>query len=164
MRCMRSGCIASLPCCFTPQERAADTHCLGNWVGPRACLDDMEKWTFLAIKSAVSSPIILQWFPMAEVPLPLYSQMAPVPQLLALTQPLLSQESSYTQNIFKALQKAVPSGLNSDQVKVTLWSTVSQSFLVSSSIWYSLPDISYCLYSGEAPSQMRGRVCHLSEP
>jgi hypothetical protein len=28
---------------FTPGERAAGTHWIGGWVGPRAGLDDMEK-------------------------------------------------------------------------------------------------------------------------
>jgi hypothetical protein len=28
---------------FTPGERAAGTHCIGGWVGPRAGLDDVEK-------------------------------------------------------------------------------------------------------------------------
>jgi hypothetical protein len=28
--------FTSLPCRFTPGERAPDTHCIGDWVGPRA--------------------------------------------------------------------------------------------------------------------------------
>jgi hypothetical protein len=32
---------------FTPGERAHGTHLTGGWVGPRAGLDDMEKWKFL---------------------------------------------------------------------------------------------------------------------
>jgi hypothetical protein len=34
---------ASLPCCFTPGERAPSTHWIGGWVGPRAGLDAVEK-------------------------------------------------------------------------------------------------------------------------
>jgi hypothetical protein len=30
---------ASRPGCFTPREKARDTHCIGGWVGPRAGLD-----------------------------------------------------------------------------------------------------------------------------
>jgi len=30
---------ASRPVRFTPRERAAGTHWIGGWVGPRACLD-----------------------------------------------------------------------------------------------------------------------------
>jgi hypothetical protein len=32
---------------FTPRERAPGTHCIGGCVGPRAGLNDMEKWKFL---------------------------------------------------------------------------------------------------------------------
>jgi hypothetical protein len=35
--------------CFTPWERAHGTHWIGGWVGPRAGLDDMEKWKFLTL-------------------------------------------------------------------------------------------------------------------
>jgi hypothetical protein len=38
---------ASRPCRFIPEERATDTHWIGNWVDPRAGLDDMEKLKFL---------------------------------------------------------------------------------------------------------------------
>jgi hypothetical protein len=34
---------ASCPSCFTPKERAPVTHCIGDWVGPRAGLDVMLK-------------------------------------------------------------------------------------------------------------------------
>jgi hypothetical protein len=34
---------ASHPRCFTPRERAPSTHWIGQWVGPRAGLDEMEK-------------------------------------------------------------------------------------------------------------------------
>jgi hypothetical protein len=39
--------LASRPCRFTPGERAHVTRCIGDWVGLRAGLDDMEKWKFL---------------------------------------------------------------------------------------------------------------------
>jgi hypothetical protein len=32
---------------FIPGERAPGTQCIGGWVGPRAGLDNMEKWKFL---------------------------------------------------------------------------------------------------------------------
>jgi hypothetical protein len=38
---------ASLPGRFTPGERAPGTNWIGGWVGPRAGLNDMEKWKFL---------------------------------------------------------------------------------------------------------------------
>jgi hypothetical protein len=34
---------------FTPEERAPGTHRIGGWVGPRACLDDVEKRKFLTM-------------------------------------------------------------------------------------------------------------------
>jgi hypothetical protein len=34
---------ASRPGRFTPGERARGTHCIGGWVGPRACLDTVVK-------------------------------------------------------------------------------------------------------------------------
>jgi hypothetical protein len=40
---------ASHPCRFTPRERTPCTHWIGGWVGPRADLDGMEKWTFLTL-------------------------------------------------------------------------------------------------------------------
>jgi hypothetical protein len=46
------------------------------------------------------------------------------------------------------------------------WRSVSLSVLVSSPVWGSWPDISYCLTVtvlpvGRAPSLTRGRVCHV---
>jgi hypothetical protein len=38
---------ASRLCRFTPGERFPATHCIGDWVGPRACLDNMEEVKFL---------------------------------------------------------------------------------------------------------------------
>jgi hypothetical protein len=35
--------LVSHPGRFTPGERAAGTHCIGGWLGPRADLDNMEK-------------------------------------------------------------------------------------------------------------------------
>jgi hypothetical protein len=32
---------------FTPGERAPGTHWIGGWVGPKAGVDDTEKWKFL---------------------------------------------------------------------------------------------------------------------
>jgi hypothetical protein len=40
---------ASRPDRFTPGEIAPGTHWIGGWVGPRAGLDDMEKWKFLTL-------------------------------------------------------------------------------------------------------------------
>jgi hypothetical protein len=40
---------ASHPCRFTPGERAPSTHWIGGWVGPRAGLDDTEKWKFFTL-------------------------------------------------------------------------------------------------------------------
>jgi hypothetical protein len=34
---------ASLPCRFTPGERAPGTHWIGGWMDPRVGLDDVEK-------------------------------------------------------------------------------------------------------------------------
>jgi hypothetical protein len=33
----------SRPGCFTPEERAPGTHCIGGWVDSREGLDDVEK-------------------------------------------------------------------------------------------------------------------------
>jgi hypothetical protein len=38
---------ASLPCRFSPGERASGTHWTGGWAGPRAGLEDVEKRTSL---------------------------------------------------------------------------------------------------------------------
>jgi hypothetical protein len=40
---------ASRPCRLTPRERACSTHWIGDWVGPRASLDNMEKLKFLIL-------------------------------------------------------------------------------------------------------------------
>jgi hypothetical protein len=40
---------ASRPSRFTPGERAPSTHWIGDWVNPRAGLDDVEKREFLAL-------------------------------------------------------------------------------------------------------------------
>jgi hypothetical protein len=40
---------ASRPCRLTPGEIAPGTHWIGDWVDPRAGLDDMEKRKFLTI-------------------------------------------------------------------------------------------------------------------
>jgi hypothetical protein len=37
---------ASHPCCFTPKETAARTHCIEGWVDPKASLDITEKSLF----------------------------------------------------------------------------------------------------------------------
>jgi hypothetical protein len=39
--------LASRPCRFTPEERAAGTHWTGDWVDTRARLDGTEKLKFL---------------------------------------------------------------------------------------------------------------------
>jgi hypothetical protein len=41
-----SNWSASRPCRFIPGYTASDTHCLGQSVGPRADLDDIENWKF----------------------------------------------------------------------------------------------------------------------
>jgi hypothetical protein len=45
------GCewSASRPDLFTPGEIAPNTHCVGSWVDPRACLDNVEKRKFLTL-------------------------------------------------------------------------------------------------------------------
>jgi hypothetical protein len=35
--------LASRPGCFTPRERAPDTHWIGGWVGTRAVMDVVER-------------------------------------------------------------------------------------------------------------------------
>jgi hypothetical protein len=35
--------------CFTPGERAPVTHWIGDWVGPRAGLDEVEKRKFMTL-------------------------------------------------------------------------------------------------------------------
>jgi hypothetical protein len=39
---------ASCPGCFTPRERASNTHWTGGWVGPRALLDELVKRKILS--------------------------------------------------------------------------------------------------------------------
>jgi hypothetical protein len=39
--------VSFIPWPLCPEERARGTHWIGGWVGPRAGLDDMEKWKFL---------------------------------------------------------------------------------------------------------------------
>jgi hypothetical protein len=46
----------SLPSRFTPGERAPCTCWIGGWVGPRACLDDVEKRKFLALPALEFRP------------------------------------------------------------------------------------------------------------
>jgi hypothetical protein len=48
---------ASLPCHFTPGERAPGTHWIGGWVDLRAGLDNMEKWKFLALPGLEPQPL-----------------------------------------------------------------------------------------------------------
>jgi hypothetical protein len=44
---VRGEWSASRPVRLTPGERVPGTHCTGGWVGPRAGLDDVDKWKFL---------------------------------------------------------------------------------------------------------------------
>jgi hypothetical protein len=48
---------ASLPCRFTPGERAPCTHWIGSWVGPRAGLDYVEKRKFLTLPELELRPL-----------------------------------------------------------------------------------------------------------
>jgi hypothetical protein len=41
----------------TPAERAPDTHWIGGWVGPRACLEDVEKRKFLILPGLEFRPL-----------------------------------------------------------------------------------------------------------
>jgi hypothetical protein len=54
---VRGEWSASRPCRFTPGEKAADTHYIGGWVGPRAGLDDVEKRKFLALPGLELRPL-----------------------------------------------------------------------------------------------------------
>jgi hypothetical protein len=47
----------SRPGRFTPGEGAPGTHWIGGWVGPRAGLDDMEKWKFLTLPGLELRPL-----------------------------------------------------------------------------------------------------------
>jgi hypothetical protein len=42
---------------FTPGERAPGTHCIGSWVGPRTCLDSVEKRKFLTLSVLELRPL-----------------------------------------------------------------------------------------------------------
>jgi hypothetical protein len=48
---------ASRPDRFTPGERAPGTYWIGGWVGPRAGLDDMEKWKLLPLPGLELRPL-----------------------------------------------------------------------------------------------------------
>jgi hypothetical protein len=45
------------PCRFTPGERVPGTTWIGDWVGPTAGLDDMEKLKFLALPGLELRPL-----------------------------------------------------------------------------------------------------------
>jgi hypothetical protein len=47
---------ASRPGRFTPGEIAPDTHWIGRWVGPRACLDAMEERKILPLPGIEPQP------------------------------------------------------------------------------------------------------------
>jgi hypothetical protein len=57
---VQGGWSASHASRFTPGETAPGTHWLGGWVGPRAGLDDMEKWKFLLPPELKSDPLVVQ--------------------------------------------------------------------------------------------------------
>jgi hypothetical protein len=48
---------ASSPARFTSGERAPGTHWIGDWVGPRAGLDDVEKREFLILRRLELRPL-----------------------------------------------------------------------------------------------------------
>jgi hypothetical protein len=48
---------ASLPGRFTPGERAHGTNLIGEWVGPRTDLDDVEKRKFLTLSGLEFRPL-----------------------------------------------------------------------------------------------------------
>jgi hypothetical protein len=48
---------ASRPGRFTPVERDPDTHWIGGWVDPRACLDDVEKRKFFTLLGLELRPL-----------------------------------------------------------------------------------------------------------
>jgi hypothetical protein len=48
---------ASLPGRFTPGERAPGTHWIGDWVGSRAVLDDVERKKFLILPGLELRPL-----------------------------------------------------------------------------------------------------------
>jgi hypothetical protein len=45
---------------FTPREGVPGTHWIGDWVGPRAGLDDAEKRKFLIYRDSNSEPYVVQ--------------------------------------------------------------------------------------------------------
>jgi hypothetical protein len=72
MKIMGSGCtdhvflssaldggewLASLPSRFTPGERAPGTHWIGDWVGPRTGLDDVERRKILPLPGLKLLPL-----------------------------------------------------------------------------------------------------------
>jgi hypothetical protein len=123
MRCMGSGCIASHPCCFTPRERATNTHCLGSWVGPRAGLDSWPSSLLCLHQSYCSG---FQWQKFLFLWVPKWPLCLSHSNSRLLHNYCFLKKTHRTKDIFKPLKKAVSSGLNSVQVIVT-WSTVSQS-------------------------------------
>jgi hypothetical protein len=48
---------ASRPGRFTPGERAPDIYCIGDWVDPRAGLDDVEMKKFLTLPGLELQPL-----------------------------------------------------------------------------------------------------------
>jgi hypothetical protein len=48
---------ASRPCRFTPGEIDASTHWIGDWVGPRAGLNDVEKRKFVTLPGLELRPL-----------------------------------------------------------------------------------------------------------
>jgi hypothetical protein len=48
---------ASRPYCFTPGERAPDTHWIGDWVDPRAGLEYMDKWEVFILPGFDLNPL-----------------------------------------------------------------------------------------------------------
>jgi hypothetical protein len=62
---------------FTPGKRAPGTHWIGDWVGPRAGLDDVEKRKFLTLpglelRLLVFQPVVSRYADCA-IPAPLYN-------------------------------------------------------------------------------------------
>jgi hypothetical protein len=51
---------ASRPGRFTSGERTPGTHWIGGWVDPRAKLDDVEKRTFMTIRTRTPTSSIVQ--------------------------------------------------------------------------------------------------------
>jgi hypothetical protein len=49
---------ASRPCHFNSGERTPTTHLIGDWVGPRAGLDDMEKSKFFTLPRLELRPLV----------------------------------------------------------------------------------------------------------